>query len=233
MGCLVLLCEEPRRKSLRSSDCLGPFLPDWTSLGHSLMIPQFEEFLNISHSLLLIGFCPSFNKQFGLTTLVLSLELKRKPFVNTYRVKRKKASGPPNMGLKSYFKPNRAPPPQAAVPLPILSEKKLVPVECGLAISAPTTTRPESSTTSLTPSSRTSTYIDEIKHEVIVNYLYQQQCSHLWVKDSSGQYEGVMLRKSRNNYLAYPPQLVDSPFGIACAALNCQVSHLARIEFSN
>lgn len=58
----------------------------------------------------------------------------------------------------------------------------------------------------------------------MVNYLYQQQCSHLWVNDASGMYEGVLLRKSRNNYMACPPQLADSPFATACAALNVPVS---------
>jgi hypothetical protein len=58
----------------------------------------------------------------------------------------------------------------------------------------------------------------------MVNYLYQQQCSHLWVSDGSGEVEGVLLRKSRNTYMACPPQLGSSPFAAACAALNVQVS---------
>jgi hypothetical protein len=65
--------------------------------------------------------------------------------------------------------------------------------------------------------------MDDIKHEVMVNYLYQQQCSHLWVSDGSGESEGVLLRKARNHYLACPPQLANSPFAIACAELNVQV----------
>ncbi|KPM37879.1 hypothetical protein AK830_g8658 [Neonectria ditissima] len=64
--------------------------------------------------------------------------------------------------------------------------------------------------------------IDDIKHEVIVNYLYQQQCSQLWVGDDSGELEGVLLRKVRGQYMACPPQLGASPFAIACAALNVQ-----------
>ena len=66
--------------------------------------------------------------------------------------------------------------------------------------------------------------MDDIKHEVMVNYLYQQQCSHLWVSDGSGESEGVLLRKARNHYLACPSQLANSPFAIACAELNVQVS---------
>lgn len=71
--------------------------------------------------------------------------------------------------------------------------------------------------------------LDEIKHEVMVNYLYQQQCSQLWVSDGSGEIEGVLLRKARGHYMACPPQLINSPFAMACCALNVQVCqfHLA------
>lgn len=72
-------------------------------------------------------------------------------------------------------------------------------------------------------STQSSAFLDDIKHEVMVNYLYQQQCSHLWVSDGSGEVEGVLLRKSRNMYMACPPQLGDSAFATACAALNVQV----------
>lgn len=68
-----------------------------------------------------------------------------------------------------------------------------------------------------------SSVLDDIKHEVMVNYLYQQQCSHLWVSDGSGEIEGVLLRKARGQYMACPPQLGNSPFAMACAALNVQV----------
>ena len=69
-------------------------------------------------------------------------------------------------------------------------------------------------------------YLDEIKHEVMVNYLYQQQCAHLWVSDGSGEIEGVVLRKSRGHYMACPPQLISSPFALAASALNVQVSQI-------
>lgn len=73
-----------------------------------------------------------------------------------------------------------------------------------------------------TPSNQSSFMLDEIKHEVMVNYLYQQQCSQLWVSDGSGEIEGVLLRKARGHYMACPPQLVNSPFAMACCALNVQ-----------
>lgn len=65
--------------------------------------------------------------------------------------------------------------------------------------------------------------LDEIKHEVMVNYLYQQQCSQLWVSDGSGEVEGVLLRKAKGTYMACPPPLGNSPFARAAAALNVQV----------
>ncbi|KAH7158193.1 glycosyl transferase family group 2-domain-containing protein [Dactylonectria estremocensis] len=64
--------------------------------------------------------------------------------------------------------------------------------------------------------------IDEIKDEVMVNYLYQQQCAQLWVGDDSGELEGVLLRKIRGKYIACPPQLGISAFSIACSALDLQ-----------
>ncbi|EHK18882.1 uncharacterized protein TRIVIDRAFT_43815 [Trichoderma virens Gv29-8] len=82
--------------------------------------------------------------------------------------------------------------------------------------------RPQSSSGRSTPSIQSSMFLDDIKHEVMVNYLYQQQCSQLWVSDGSGEIEGVLLRKARGHYMACPPQLASSPFALACAALNVQ-----------
>jgi hypothetical protein len=83
--------------------------------------------------------------------------------------------------------------------------------------------RPQSLSGRSVRSNGSSMFLDDIKHEVMVNYLYQQQCSHLWVSDGSGEIEGVLLRKSRGQYMACPPQLGNSPFAQACAALNVQV----------
>ena len=66
--------------------------------------------------------------------------------------------------------------------------------------------------------------MEDIKHEVMVNYLYQQQCSNLWVGDQSGHLEGVLLRKSRSNYMACPPDLAGSELLRACSVLNVQVA---------
>ncbi|KAK0726203.1 glycosyl transferase family group 2-domain-containing protein [Apiosordaria backusii] len=82
--------------------------------------------------------------------------------------------------------------------------------------------RPQSLSGRSIKSTGSSMFLDDIKHEVMVNYLYQQQCSHLWVSDGSGEIEGVLLRKSRGQYMACPPSLGNSPFAMACAALNVQ-----------
>ncbi|KAK1758047.1 putative glycosyltransferase [Echria macrotheca] len=76
-----------------------------------------------------------------------------------------------------------------------------------------------------------SVMLDDIKHEVMVNYLYQQQCSHLWVSDGSGEIEGVLLRKERGQYLACPPGLGSSPIAFACAAMNvhCAMTVNSRV----
>lgn len=71
-----------------------------------------------------------------------------------------------------------------------------------------------------------SSFLEEIKHEIMVSHLYQQQCSHLWVSDGSGEREGVLLRKSRGQYLACPQALLDSRFAEACKLLNVQVNDL-------
>ncbi|KAK3950370.1 glycosyl transferase family group 2-domain-containing protein [Pseudoneurospora amorphoporcata] len=78
------------------------------------------------------------------------------------------------------------------------------------------------SATRSTVSTTSSVFLEDIKHEVMVNYLYQQQCSYLWVANGSGEIEGVLLRKSRGQYMACPPALGHSPFAMACAALNVQ-----------
>lgn len=126
------------------------------------------------------------------------------------------------MGLGSYFKAKK---PESS--MPSISEKVEAPVE------SPVETGTQSPNV-LSGSSRnslsgrsvgSSAFMDDIKHEVMVNYLYQQQCSRLWVSDGSGELEGVLLRKSRNVYLSCPPPLVNSLFAASCAAMNVHVSY--------
>lgn len=73
-----------------------------------------------------------------------------------------------------------------------------------------------------TPTNQSSTMLN-LKYEVMVNYIHHKQCVRMWASDESGDSEGVMLRVNKGNYIACPPQLIESPFGVACAEMNVQV----------
>jgi hypothetical protein len=127
------------------------------------------------------------------------------------------------MGLGSYFKTKKPEPLPTAVPeKPAL----VIPPSLNPELLATTSRFGSSRNSTSNRSTQSSTFLDDIKHEVMVNYLYQQQCSQLWVSDGSGEVEGVLLRKSKNTYMACPPQLGGSSFAAACAALNVQVKML-------
>lgn len=87
---------------------------------------------------------------------------------------------------------------------------------------------PRSSRTGLRRSyqSTTTSMTDETKHQVMLSYIYQQQQNLMWIKDTSGESEGLMIRRSKHNYLYSPPQLANSPLAHAMDILNVQVSHI-------
>lgn len=64
----------------------------------------------------------------------------------------------------------------------------------------------------------------ETRHKVMVNYLYQQQCTRLWVAEGHTQVEGCLVRRSRGEYVACPTPLITSPFAIAMEELDVKVS---------
>ncbi|KAH8717088.1 glycosyl transferase family group 2-domain-containing protein [Phaeosphaeriaceae sp. PMI808] len=68
-----------------------------------------------------------------------------------------------------------------------------------------------------------SSVLSELKYEAMVNHLFQQQCRRLWLKDASGDIEGVLLRKSRGIYTTCPPALAESALADCCSRLNLQV----------
>jgi hypothetical protein len=129
------------------------------------------------------------------------------------------------MGIGRYFEAKK-PATEPAAPV-MVEEKPTPPPESDtMELQLPASRFTTSSRNSFSNrSSQSNSFLDDIKHEVMVNYLYQQQCSHLWVSDGSGEIEGVLLRKSKNTYMACPPQLGSSPLAVACAALNVQVSN--------
>jgi hypothetical protein len=128
------------------------------------------------------------------------------------------------MGLKDYFRAK--PPVEASADPPAIRQQPLDDLD----LRPPFMPGSGSGSTSGVGSSRSSAFmIDDIKHEVMVNYLHQQQCSNLWINlnaapgESSGD-EGVLLRKSKGHYIACPVSLNNSLFTEACVALNVHVS---------
>jgi hypothetical protein len=70
--------------------------------------------------------------------------------------------------------------------------------------------------------------LDAVKHQVMVNYLYQQQGNNGWRSGIEGQSQGILLRLSKDNYLTYPPQLAESALAESLKNLNIQVSTRIR-----
>lgn len=93
------------------------------------------------------------------------------------------------------------------------------------------TDSPASLATSSKYGSRRTSYMEELRHEIIANYLFQQQCAIMWIGDGSGETEGVLVRKSRANYLACPPDLILSSFAQSVVALNlpCAMTINSRV----
>lgn len=69
--------------------------------------------------------------------------------------------------------------------------------------------------------------LGEIRHEVMVNYLYQQQCANLWVAEGAGETEGCILRKDKGGYTSYPDTLQNSQLLRSMKHLNVQVCEAA------
>ncbi|KAI1246648.1 hypothetical protein MGN70_013549 [Eutypa lata] len=144
------------------------------------------------------------------------------------------------MGIKSYFKVEKQPPPppkpsgavlvppSSSRPNPFSENEKPSPFISRNDLELlPPTPRFDSSRNSTHSgrsmrSGNSSGFLDDIRHQVMVTHMYQQQCSACWVGDGSGEIEGVVIRKARGHYLACPEPLIDSPFAAACAALNVQ-----------
>lgn len=63
----------------------------------------------------------------------------------------------------------------------------------------------------------------DIRYEIQASYLLKQQSMALWLGNLSGINEGILLRKSRSDYLAYPEPLINSSLARAAAAMNLNV----------
>lgn len=73
-------------------------------------------------------------------------------------------------------------------------------------------------------------FVNEIRHEVMVSYLYQQQCSHSWA-GKKRQLEGCLVRKARGEYQTCPTSLITSSFATSMKALNVQVRQNINVLF--
>ncbi|KAI9819367.1 MAG: hypothetical protein M1826_001164 [Phylliscum demangeonii] len=129
------------------------------------------------------------------------------------------------MGVGSYFKSGAKPKPKPAAAAPVLPNTvSAMPMDL---LSPPQTgydRHSSGSNLSLRSNTSTDSHLEEIKHKVMVNFLYQQQCSRMWIGSQAGRLEGALVRKSRNSYLACPPDLARSAFHEACLTLNVQVA---------
>jgi len=143
------------------------------------------------------------------------------------------------MGLKNYFKAgskdDSKPAPAATPSVADHAEKQLTAPSLLEPTPSATPFGPYgygSSRTSLAPSRKSSNaFMDDIRHEVMVNYLFQKQCASMWIGDGAGESEGVLVRKSKANYLACPPEVISSVFAQGCLALNlpCAMTINSRV----
>ena len=72
--------------------------------------------------------------------------------------------------------------------------------------------------------------LNEIKCDVMVNWLYQQQMERLWT--AGGHDEGVVLKKGKGAYTCCPADIIEEPYGFfkAVETLNVRVSLPASIH---
>lgn len=73
---------------------------------------------------------------------------------------------------------------------------------------------------------RDTQFIHDIRHDIIINHLYEKQVGSRWISDFSGAVEGVLLKKARGEYITFPEPLVESTLAQSIATLNVQVRAL-------
>jgi hypothetical protein len=128
------------------------------------------------------------------------------------------------MGFLSYVRPSKA-----EEPLPVIDEKAQdVTPERNTA--SPSSSGHNSGSWSRPSSSlssgdfRESQDMNELKCDVMVNWLYQQQMERLWT--AGGMDEGVILKKGRGAYTCCPADITEEQDGFfrAVETLNVRVS---------
>lgn len=73
-------------------------------------------------------------------------------------------------------------------------------------------------------SKRDDEFIHDIRHEIIINHLYEKQVGARWITDFTGVVEGVLLKKTRGEYVTFPEPLAESSLAQSIATLNVQVN---------
>jgi hypothetical protein len=128
------------------------------------------------------------------------------------------------MGLKSYFTPqklqqNPSNKPADAVP-PAIPPVAPAPLS---EIDTPSNTTPWTSR----PSSMAGEEMSDTRCEIMVSWLHQQQIEKTWF-DSRAKDQGVVLKRSKGDYVSCPENVADEPDGFrrAIEMLNVRVSIL-------
>ncbi|KAF2170004.1 hypothetical protein M409DRAFT_64391 [Zasmidium cellare ATCC 36951] len=110
------------------------------------------------------------------------------------------------MGLRSYFRPKKA----AAS---IDEDAGAVPVSSSAA-----------SNSDVSMTSKDTIYNDNVQRDIIVSYLFQRQCTSMWIQDVAGTTEGVILKRTNNDFLALPISLKGTMFQKAVMSLNTKAA---------
>ena len=131
------------------------------------------------------------------------------------------------MGFKNYLKPGKKEEPAA----PSESEKTVAapngppgaPSGPPTAWTTPRTSRPGSIYPTGDFRNSTADGLQDIKCDVMVNYLHQQQLELMWTAGSTN--EGVVLKKRRDQFTCCPPDLAnyENEFFDAVRGLNTRV----------
>ncbi|GIZ37748.1 hypothetical protein CKM354_000118400 [Cercospora kikuchii] len=113
------------------------------------------------------------------------------------------------MGVWSYFKPGKK-----------VAGGDVSPADA--VNSTPTSTAALDNAESV--SGKDSLYSNDVQRDIILSYLFQRQCTSMWIQDVAGTNEGVMLKNARNDFLTMPLTLKGSLLQQAVSALNTKAA---------
>lgn len=140
--------------------------------------------------------------------------------------------------FKSYIRPAKKSTPPAPISVPTYNEKNDIPQTPR----TPYSVQSQNYSGYTTPRSRASLHpegdfrnhadehVNEIKHMVALEWVYQMQQEHTWSSNSYG--EGVVIRKSVGQFAAAPRGLENERGGLfdTAKALNARVSEQNKLH---